>query len=324
LSGDVIDVSYSPFNITVVYVLVGGAWIALSDRLVDALLQPGEVYVLVQTTKGWAFVAGSALLLYALMSQRERRLQRTNERLEGALQQVTILHRVVRHNLRNVCNVILGNVELLEEEFPDSDRAECIRTQTEALVEMSETTHHLRTFVLEEEPTTARVDAVEMVTAQVERARREHPDAQFNLDLPETAAVTVVSQFELAVAELLENAVEHNDAAEPTVWVAVKSNVDGTTTIDVADDGPGLPEMEEELLERGIEKPLFHSEGLGLWLVRILVTESGGSLRVVDNEPEGTVVRVTLGGESTAAPASASDGGVATLVRSADQGSADL
>lgn len=103
-----------------------------------------------------------------------------------------------------------------------------------------------------------------------------------------------------AIEELLANAVEHNDSADPTVWVRTDGDsADGTSdgrflTLEIADDGPGLPEMEREVFEAGSETPLQHSSGLGLWLARLVVEDLGGEMTVDDREPRGTVVTVRL------------------------------
>lgn len=109
---------------------------------------------------------------------------------------------------------------------------------------------------------------------------------------PEGILVNAYPELEQAFRELFENAAEHSEGA-PSITVSARQ-IGATETVDVADDGPGLPEMEREVLQRGMEKPLHHSQGLGLWIVRVIVDESGGDLAIVDNEPEGTVVRLEL------------------------------
>jgi signal transduction histidine kinase len=62
----------------------------------------------------------------------------------------------------------------------------------------------------------------------------------------------------------------------------------------VADDDPGIPEEEIEILERGEETGLEHTSGLGLWLVHWIVTESGGSVAFESSDTGGSVVRLRL------------------------------
>lgn len=70
-------------RIAVLYILFGGVWILLSDRLLAVLVSdPGRMTGF-QSYKGWAFVAVSSLLLYAVI----RRELRKRTRAEGALQE---------------------------------------------------------------------------------------------------------------------------------------------------------------------------------------------------------------------------------------------
>jgi PAS domain S-box-containing protein/putative nucleotidyltransferase with HDIG domain len=77
----------SVVHITAWYALFGGLWIAVSDRVLEALaVDPHRITVL-QTYKGWAFVAASALLIAFLIGRElrergivEKRLQREQDR----------------------------------------------------------------------------------------------------------------------------------------------------------------------------------------------------------------------------------------------------
>jgi two-component system OmpR family sensor kinase len=249
-------------------------------------------------------VLASGVLVFALVRSRERRLATANERTERALRQAGVLHRVLRHNLRNVCNVIQGNTELLAEADGGSrlevECTEAVREETERLVELSEKTQVLQD-VLQAPTTETDHDVAELLSERIERLRQEHPGVTVDADLPSTAAVRADERLPEALEEVLANAVEHHDADAPHLDVAVEHAVDGRVLVDVADDGPGIPQMERDVLDAGIERPLFHSEGLGLWLVRSVVEASEGEVSIVDNEPRGSIVRLRLpsGGDLT-------------------------
>ncbi|HEX8990933.1 MAG TPA: PAS domain S-box protein [Anaerolineales bacterium] len=57
------------------YALIGGIWIAASDRLAEAIFKDTQQLTIVQTYKGWAFVAASALILLFYIS-RENKIRR--------------------------------------------------------------------------------------------------------------------------------------------------------------------------------------------------------------------------------------------------------
>ncbi|GAB3683647.1 hypothetical protein GCM10028857_11500 [Salinarchaeum chitinilyticum] len=303
---DSLPYSGSALDIAVVYGVVSAGWILLSDQLVAVLIDDPELASTVQTAKGWLFVAGSSVLLFGLVRHGQRSRQQTNERLDRALQQTTVLHRILRHNLRNSCNVIAGNTELVASHVDEDGRGpdpeseehlEIIREQTEQLVTITEKTRLLRDLVLEE-PDEERIDLTTLVSDRVDVARERYPEASFTVTVADSIGNSVTAETDprlhKALDELLENAVEHSDHDSPSVRVDLNQQPDGTIHLDVADDGPGMPEMERAVLEEGMESPMFHSEGLGLWIARSVVVQADGEISIVENEPRGTVVRITL------------------------------
>jgi signal transduction histidine kinase len=101
------------------------------------------------------------------------------------------------------------------------------------------------------------------------------------------------------VANLLDNAVRHSPA-DGRVWLSAHAATDGVTTIEVADEGPGIPADE---VERVFER--FHrtdaaraardgGTGLGLAIARWIVDAHGGTIRVRERDPRGCRVVVEL------------------------------
>jgi signal transduction histidine kinase len=63
----------------------------------------------------------------------------------------------------------------------------------------------------------------------------------------------------------------------------------------VADNGPGLPDDQKRtVFEKDVRGLDSGGTGIGLFLVRELVTRFGGSVHAVDNEPRGAVFVVDL------------------------------
>lgn len=288
--------SLSALGITVIYAVVSGSWIAFSDRLLAVLITDPNLYTQLQTGKGWVFVAASSTLMYLLISHREDELAEQNTQLERALQQISILHRILRHNLRNSCNVIYGYADRLREsgDAEDERAATVIETHVDELVRLSEKSHLLRDIVLDGPGSVTPVDLTALLRQRIDAFEATHPDVVVDRDLPDELFVSAHARLENGIDELLENAIKHNESAQPRVWISISSSVDGTVDLDIADNGPGVPEIEREVVEKGEEKPLFHSQGIGLWIARAAVVESGGLIRFVNNEPRGSIARITL------------------------------
>jgi hypothetical protein len=70
-----------PTRITLIYILMGGSWILLSDTILSDLISDLRVYSHLQTYKGWFYVLATAALLYALIQRDLSALERSREEL---------------------------------------------------------------------------------------------------------------------------------------------------------------------------------------------------------------------------------------------------
>ncbi len=290
MSGDA-PFDLSPWRVALIYAAFGFLWVATSDSLVEGLPN----HELIQTAKGWLFVGLSALLVYALVDRSQTELNRTSKRLESTLAHTSVLHRILRHDIRNACTAILGYAELVEsrdDADANTDPVAAIRDRANRLVEVSDEVALLRTVELAE-GNEVDVDLTRAVADAVEDLEIEHSAVRVSVASPETLTVRAHPALPRSIAELLDNAVVHADCDEPKIHVAVwqLGEVVGVT---VTDNGPGIPDAEREALLSGSETPLSHTSGVGLWLVRAIVDASGGSLDISTPKAHGTVVTVSL------------------------------
>lgn len=73
--------AWTPVKIIVIYIIVSGVWIIVSDRLAVVLVKDPQLFTLVQTFKGWGFVLVTAWLLYGLIQRYTATLQQAQEAL---------------------------------------------------------------------------------------------------------------------------------------------------------------------------------------------------------------------------------------------------
>jgi PAS domain S-box-containing protein len=209
--------------------------------------------------------------------------------------QLSVLDRVLRHNVRNKMSVVLGHATDIRDATNGeiAERAAAIEEAATELLELSDSARDFESVFADDARRTVAVDVVDAVEAVAEELRLEHPAATVRTDLPETAVARGHETFELSVNELLENAIVHSDGEAPTVDVAVDAGEE-IVALRVADDGPGLNDTDRGALLRGAETPLEHTQGLGLWLVRWAVEVADGTIDIADNDPRGTVITVRL------------------------------
>jgi PAS domain S-box-containing protein len=210
-------------------------------------------------------------------------------------QRLAVLNRVLRHNIRNDVNVIQAHLEMLAGDRPgDDEHLQIVHERLSNIVELSQTARNIEQLQDEEaEPTT--IDLGAMLRERVDRLRAESRPARVSSDLPDSLPVVAHELLPYAFDNILDNAIEHNDSDVPRVDIS--TDVDASrnhVTVDVADNGPGLPSMERKVLTSETETSLEHSSGLGLWLTRWIVRSSDGSVAVREDASGGTCVSVRL------------------------------
>lgn len=207
--------------------------------------------------------------------------------------QLKVLHRVLRHNLRNGLNVVMAAANQLVDAESRADRralAGTLEERAHSLVALSENAAAIERTIARPDDA-ERIDAVPLVESALERYRDE---LAVEAELPEALSIVADHRLSLVLLNLLENVREHCSMAEehPSVRVALERFGD-VAELRVEDDGPGIPDFERELVDGTREiTQLEHGTGLGLWLVKWTVESYGG--RVVFEEGSGTTVLVRL------------------------------
>ncbi|MFC7138165.1 PAS domain-containing protein [Halobaculum litoreum] len=210
------------------------------------------------------------------------------------VRQLFVMDNLLRHNLRNDLNVILGVAEEIEEEAPEvAERTAVIRRTGEALLETARKERDV-IDMLTDDCGAEYVDLRAAVADAVERLHTAYPDATFDASTTETAPVTGRPELRQAVVELLENAIRHSETDAPHVAVDVR-RVDDRIELTVTDDAAPIPPYDAEvLLGDHRMNDVYHSSGLGLWVVYWSVELSDGTISVDATEDRGNRIVVTL------------------------------
>ena len=221
-------------------------------------------------------------------------------------QRLAVLNRVLRHNLRNDLNVVQGYLDIAADRVDDADLRGMLETatrKTAGVIELGEKARSIENAMGDGADGTASV-AVRPLLRDIRDDLRAGADAEIRIEAPgEPSVRTDPPVLAVVLENLVENAVEHTDTDAPAVTVRVGADEAGVT-IEVEDDGPGVPDHELDVLDATEETALEHGSGLGLWIVKWGVASLGGTV-AFDVSDAGTVARVTL----PDAPVTATDPG---------------
>jgi signal transduction histidine kinase len=257
-------------------------------------LDPGDVIlacvVVILVVVRQAYVSRDAARLGRDLEASERLLETRNEEL-------LLVNRIVRHDIRNDMAVAHGWAGELEAHVDEEGEPmlERVYRTTGHTIDLTET---LRDFVEALEP--GQEAALEPTTLRsyladaIQRCTESYPEATFETgDLPD-APVWANSLLGTVFRNLLNNAVQHSDLDAPSVEITA-TTTDDVVRVRIADDGPGIPDDRKAELfgrgEKGLDSP---GSGVGLYLVDTLVGQYGGDVWIEDNEPRGAVFVVEL------------------------------
>jgi PAS domain S-box-containing protein len=213
-------------------------------------------------------------------------------------QELEMLNRVVRHDIRNDLAVMLGWAEMLDEHVDEEGRTylEKILNSGEHVVELTEIArNYAETVVSDEELTIEPTSICSILETELSLREESFPDAEFVVpdSLPDVE-VAANSMLSSVFRNLLNNAIQHNDAENPVVEVSCAVR-DEDVEVRIADNGPGIPDEQKDVVFGKGEKSLGSpGTGIGLYLVQTLVDQYGGDVWAEDNAPTGTVFVVRL------------------------------
>jgi len=119
-----------------------------------------------------------------------------------------------------------------------------------------------------------------------------------NIEVLNSAPITKVDldpdQFKRVLINLIDNAIE---ATEREGHITVKINADELSNrlqLEVGDDGPGIPDEDKERLFQPYFSTRKNGTGLGLAIADKIISEHGGSIRIKDNSPHGSIFSIEV------------------------------
>ncbi|MFB6308140.1 MAG: ATP-binding protein [Haloarculaceae archaeon] len=258
------------------------------ERMTDPMT-PGTRTYLSNFLIGGCF-GGTLTGVYAARHKRDRRTQ------QAQAKRLVVLNTVLRDAVLNSLTAIRGHLELLRSSSAGENTDRSLSVIADQSDELEARVQDVRRLTWDARTTDdpSQVDLVECIHRSVERARGEYPDAEITVGtVPSSLPVWADEMLEHIMELLIENAVEHNDSATPTVELSAERR--GTVArLAVADDGPGLPPDQQARLQSGsLEDVSDPSSGFGLDLVALLVESYDGRVDATVTD-EGTTVEVEL------------------------------
>ncbi len=215
--------------------------------------------------------------------------------------QLDILNRIVRHDIRNDMNLIDLYLENLLEECKDNkdqkviSDLEKIEDRSHHVTELTKISRDLaETITTEKEPKIKDIDLNHFLEDEIITLENSflNVDIKIKDSIPDID-VRANEMLSSVFRNILFNAIQHNGKEKPKIEISIEQKTD-SVIISFADNGPGIhDELKKTVFGR--EKSMDSTgTGIGLYLVHQLVKNYNGEVWIEDNKPEGCIFKIKI------------------------------
>jgi signal transduction histidine kinase len=232
------------------------------------------------------------------------------KQIERQRNELSVLNWLIRHEIRNDASVMLGWASGLEASTPSEQRSlDRIEDAGEHIVSLTKSVGELVSTLEDETAALTAVDLGAVLDAEVTRLRENYESVSISsVEEPPDVSVKANQFLGTVLRNVLSNAIEHNDTDTPTLEISVQppgvadAEPEAATTderaeqeyvwVSVTDNGPGIPDgTKDSVMEKAYSSDA-DGTGIGLYLVKQFMNQYDGVVRIEDNTPRGTVVKL--------------------------------
>ena len=254
-----------------------------------------QVWIPRRSKRVLPFVVVTFFVLVAsyILEQYVNQLEQQNAENTRKQWELEVYTQLLRHDLRNDLQAILGLIEVAEL-FVDLDITKVRENLSQSLSLGDRMVQLLHVFSMPlEQPGT---DLVKHIEEAAKESRKTYPDLKILVTSDTDASKTSFTASRLLPMvwqNIFRNAAQYA-GIEPKVRVDISRNLD-EFVITILDNGPGIPESKRNFLFRRGSDTDAEDRGLGLYLSRIVLESHGGSIELIETKKgEGTMFVIKI------------------------------
>ncbi len=311
-------------RIVIIYVILGGLYTFLSDRIVQHIVTDAFLLTKIQTYKGWGYVIVTGIIIYLLLqTQLEKlkntdiilknverlneQLKQTNNELRELYQRRNVLISSMGHELRAPLNIIIGFTDVLLKGYSgkiDED-------QKRKLVIIKESSKHILSLISElidigkielshEKLSQDIFDLQNLIMEVVESLRPSAEKKGIEIEVKSKKTIDILSdrkRIKQILLNLISNSIKFTDKGG--VYIDVIDSGDFVNII-IEDTGIGISRGDMKYLfepfsiSRFKNRPDVEGTGLGLYTCKRIADLLKAEITVESELNKGTKFTVRL------------------------------
>ena len=219
------------------------------------------------------------------------KVEESNRTIEARRRELEIYTSLLRHDLANDIQMILGGLELSQMTLDEPKKQSSFIESTLAAAERMKSLIHIFS-VSEDELDNDLVSVLEVICRRAEIAFK---GMKVNLDIKKAVRGQKIFYGKLtalAFENLLRNTAQHAGET-PTIQITISQSNDHLDIM-FEDDGPGVSEeIREQLFGKGVTTG-SKGRGLGLYLTKAIIVSEGGRIGLVETGRSGCCFHIQL------------------------------
>jgi len=229
-----------------------------------------------------------------LMLEQLHDVTHSNRLIDRQEERLSVVNRILRHNIRNNLLVIRGMAELVSqsEDIPDEhqEHLSTAITNADEIIEIAEKARTVEQTI--DEPALETVSLVDLLGSVTEQLTAIYEEADIEVSGGSKASVITDKHIDTAIAELCLYALQAQDRTRPRLRLAISTSSSERISLELHYEGGPIPESDRRVLTEGVETQLNHCHGLGLWLAKWIVENGNGRVRLPEDEDPKVVIEL--------------------------------
>lgn len=210
------------------------------------------------------------------------------------------LHSLLRHDVGNKIQIVQGYLELLKDTELDDDKMDMIERALKSIKSCSHLISRVRILKeVESQKLEGEINLSFILNEAINLHEKQAKDNDFKIIYDKNGTDVNVKSgsrggalLESVFSNLIDNAIKHSEGSK--IKISAK-NHDDSVVVSVEDDGNGIPsQLQEEIRENGFMKEDVIGEGLGLRIVRNVIQNLGGDVKIEKSELGGIKVDIEM------------------------------